>query len=218
MGSVFRRREYKPRKDGKKIDTWHLDMDGRKVEVEVRMLKGRRSEGPKFWVDLPEYEIDIKDTDIEELKRRTIEALKQISPIKWEDVIIIQLQTSGDDDFPQISSDTAQNGTDKDGKQYHRDGPGQTPHSGHAVTGDGKDSWRVQHGFQIVLPKTKENAAFAKAFKDAAGKVIADLATLAGISFNKGEYKHYKLKDEAALKKFVQRGVEIDVKLAKKGK
>ena len=211
MGSIFNRRQYKPRKDGKKITSWHLDVDGRRVEVEVRMLKG-----PKFWVDLPEYKIDLKDTDIEVLKTRTIDALREISPIQWEDVLVLEFTCADKDDFPTVSTDTLQNGIDKDGQKYHRNGPGRSPSTGHAITGNGHNSWRSQHGFQIVVSKTKENEAFVKALRKTAGKVICDLATLAGLTFNKSDFSNYKLKDAAALKKFIERGVEIEVKLGKK--
>jgi hypothetical protein len=149
----------------------------------VRLLKDNQ-----FWVTMPEHKIDIKDTDIVALKQQTVEALKQVSPITWEDVLVIKV-TSDKDDFPKVSYDTKQNGVDTDGTKYHRDGPGRSPYKDHMSSGNDYDAWHQESGFRIVLPDTKENRAFMKSLTDGAGDVICQMARVFGMTHRRENEK-----------------------------
>lgn len=207
-----------PRQEGKAFTTWNLKVDGRMVTVPVRAVDN----ATKFWVRLPEHQIDLRDTDLERLKKSVTAAISKVSPITWENVILVVV--SGDDDksFPRIDVERAQNGTDDSGGKFRRCGPGANVLKGHHIHGGSGHSFR--RGFQVVLPDRKEYWDVVEMGKKQVEQLLYRFATLFGVAQSVrpyedgGEFRADQKQVEAAWAKLVECGLEISVQLGKEKK
>ena len=202
-----RHREYRPRKDGKKFTEWTISVDGVRVKVPVRAIKG-----DLFWVDMPEYKINMRNSDIQELKAQVTEALKTVNMITWEDILVLTFEVE-EDDFPSVGVDTKQNGVDSGGKEVHRDGSRGETNDGHYVSGR-RCHWHYS-GFQVVLPKTKENVALTDQIMKAAGKFSKQIASLFGITYKNETWSAKQDRVEAASEKTRAGGMTFTAEIGK---
>jgi len=203
-----------PRQEGKAFTTWNLKVDGRMVTVPVRAVDN----ATKFWARLPEYDVDLRDTDLARLKQSVTAAISKVSPITWENVILVVV--SGENkSFPRIDVERAQNGTDDSGGKFNRCGPGANVLKGHHTSGDSEHSWR--RGFQVVLPDRKEYWDVVAMGEKQVEQLLYRFATLFGVAQSGRPYKDgcdFKADQkqvEAAWAKLVECGLEISVQLGK---
>jgi hypothetical protein len=194
---------------GKKFATWRMDVNGRAIPVEVRVV----DDGNKFWVSILEFGIDIERSDLGILKHDLVLELAKQRPIEWTDYLGISI-VNVTDDFPKMSVDECQRGIDNAGNEYHRSSPGEQTRAGWP------DSYGENHyepTVHLYVKSTADAKKAIKALEQSAVSCFAQLLKLFRVEHRGEKYQFESTVNEKAVEvafaRIARAGIAIDVRI-----